>query len=440
MTQQGVIKASSGNQSQANGRRRLAPDLPRQIVQHDIPECERCCPRCEGKIHQIGKEVSEQLDCIPAYLYVKEHRRYKYACRRCQHVVIAKMPEQPIDKGLAGAGLLSELLISKYQEHLPLYRLESRFKRFGYDLARSTLCDWVDACADRLAPIVDAMKKDMLAQCSRIHADETVLPVLSPEKTHQGRLWVYVGGGDNTQTSIVYQYSKTRRAEVPMKFLKGFKGYLQTDGYAGYNECCKDSKVTRVGCWAHARRKFVDAASLCETKLEADTAIDYIALLYEIESRIKNKSTLEKYYYRKKYSKPHLKIFKRWLEKISIKAPPKSPMGQAIAYTLKQWDVLVNYLRNGVCNIDNNTAERAINPAVIGRKNYLFAGSHKGAKNAAVIYSLIETCKTLKIEPFWYLKDVLERLPTTLMSQIRELIPGYWRSAKDQVLTLDGRV
>lgn len=411
-----------------NGRRQLPLNLERQKIRYEIPESELHCPRCQYGLHCIGKEVTEQLDMIPAKLIAKEHIRYKYGCRGCkQYVITAPMPEQPIDKGLAGPGLLADILISKYQDSLPLYRQQMRFARLGYELPRSTLCDWVMQSATRLKPIVDAMTTSLLMPARKIHTDDTTFPILAEGKTHTGRLWVYVGQADNAPPCAIYQYSKTRSQQVPMQFFKNYHGYLQADAYPGYDKLFADGKIIEVACFAHARRKFADIIKTVKEPSLANQAIEFIGLLYDIERRSKIMTVIERYHYRRRFAKPILKDFRRWLCLQNKTAPPKTPLGQAVQYCLNHWRALNNYLLDGVLDIDNNRAERAIKPFVIGRKNFLFAGSHFGAEQAAVIYSLIESCKMMNINTFDYFKDVLARLPTTLYKNISDLFPCYWK-------------
>lgn len=304
--------------------------------------------------------------------------------------------------------------------------------RLGYDISRSTLCEWVGQCAERLAPIVQGMKETYLLASAKIHSDDTVVPVLAEGKTHKGRLWVYCGGTSDivpgttpdVPACVIYQYSPTRKQEVPFEFLKDYQGFLQADAYAGYDKCYESKQITEVGCYAHARRKFVDVEKSVGELSLASFMIEQIGKLYEIERKIKPLSYQQRYYYRRKYAKPIIrKTIYPWLKKYHNLVLPKSPLGQAIGYYLNHWQALNNYLRAGYLDIDNNLAERLIKPVVIGRKNYLFAGSHQGAENAAVIYSLIQTCKLLGINAFDYLKDVLEKLPTTLMKNISDLFP-----------------
>jgi transposase len=411
-----------------NGRRQLPLNLERQKIRHDLPEEKRHCPHCHYGLHCIGKEVTEQLDMIPAKLIAKEHIRYKYGCRGCkQYIITAPMPEQPIDKGLAGAGLLAEIIINKYQDALPLYRQQLRFARLGYELPRSTLCDWIMQCATRLKPIVEAMTKACLIPARKIHTDDTPFPVLARGKTHTGRLWVYVGQADNGPPCTIYRYSTTRSQQVPLQFLKDYEGYLQADAYPGYDKLYHSGKIIEVACLAHARRKFADIIKTLKEPSLANQALDFIGLLYDIERRSKPMTVIERYHYRRRFAKPILKDFYRWLILQNKTAPPKTPLGQAVQYCLNHWRALNHYLCDGILDIDNNRAERAIKPFVIGRKNFLFAGSHCGAEQAAVIYSLIESCKMMNINTLDYFKDVLTRLPTTLNKDISDLFPCYWK-------------
>lgn len=422
-------QGSQTTTSKANGRRPLPADLPRVRVEHEVPEDQRGCQCCWHKMQRMGKAVTEQLEYKPGELYVIEHVRIKYGCQRCKgNIVTAALPAQPIDKGLPGPGLLAEVILNKYQDHLPLYRQEQRFARLGIDLPRSTLCDWVMQSAFLLEPIAGLMKIDALLPGIRIFTDDTPVPVLAKGKTHTGRLWVYVGGGFERPVCVIYDYTPNRSQTAPQKFLKGYRGYLQADAYPGYDILYKDGNVIEIGCWAHARRKFIDIINAAKEPSLADIAINYIGKLYEVERQAKNLTPLQRQYYRRRYSKPILKCFCRWLKGNQKEALPKSPIGKAIAYALNHWRALNNYCRHGVLNIDNNTAERAIKPLVIGRKNWMFAGSHDGAKNAAILYSLIETCKLNGINPFAYLKDVLTRLPTTLSKDLNQLLPYNWKS------------
>lgn len=426
-----VVKSQKSEQNAKvkNGRGSLPENLPREIIKHDIPEDKKYCNDCGILCHQVGKVVTEQLDFKPAVFYIKEHRRYKYACRGCQNIFIANMPAQPIDKGLAGPGALTEILINKYQDAMPLYRQQMRFARHGIEISRSTLCDWVTQSAEVLKPIVEKMKSDMLIPGKRIFTDDTPVPVLDKSKngaTHTGRLWTYVGGGQIKPMCAIYEYTTSRSKKAAQKFLSGFNGYLQADAYPGYDELYKAGNIIEVACWAHARRHFADIVKAAKKPSHADDALEYISQLYKIEKNIKNLSPIKRKYYRRRYCKPILKRFYRWLKRRKRTNLPKSPIGKAVNYVLNHWRALNHYMMDGCLEIDNNTAERAIKPLVIGRKNYLFAGSHEGAKRAAIIYSIIETCKLNAINPWDYINNVLTRLPSTLVTDINQLLPYNW--------------
>jgi transposase len=384
-----------------------------------VCQCQRVC-------HVIGKEITEQLEFIPARLYVKQHIRYKYACSLGCEVKIAPLPPQPIDKAIAGAGLLADVLISKYQDAMPLYRQSLRFKRHHVEIPNSTLCDWVGYSADRLQPIVFALQAELLKH-KKLHTDDTTVPVLAKGKTKQGRLWVYVADGSFGYKATVYDYTPTRSQRGPQAFLAGFSGYLQADAYAGYDVLYQSGDVVEVGCLAHARRKFYEIAQTVKGESHAQDAVIKIGEIYAIEAKIRNTSQVQRYYYRKKHLKPLYRKLHRWLVKKQKKTLDKTPIRQAINYALNHWRALQNVLAHGSLEVDNNLAERAIKPVVIGRKNYLFAGGDEGGKRAAIIYSLIETCKQNDINTFDYLRDVLTRLPTHKANKIRELLPYYWQ-------------
>ncbi|HXW60298.1 MAG TPA: IS66 family transposase, partial [Myxococcota bacterium] len=294
---QPVQSHQKSNESKANGRRPLPSDLPRVRVEHDVPEEQRACACCWHKMQRMGKVVTEQLEYKPGELYVIEHVRFKYGCQKCkQEIVTANLPAQPIEKGLPGPGLLAEVIINKYQDHCPLHRQEQRFARLGIDLPRSTLCDWVMQSALILSPIVDLMKRDTLLPGVRIFTDDTSCPVLAKDKTHTGRLWVYVGGTKDNPNCVVYDYTKSRSQTAPQKFLKDFSGYLQADAYPGYDVLYEDGRIIEVGCWAHCRRKFTDIIKAAKEISLADAAVDYIGQLYEVERKAKHLTPLQRKY------------------------------------------------------------------------------------------------------------------------------------------------
>lgn len=424
-----------------HGRGRLADTLPRERKDYELSASERVCEGCGGFLSKIGTVGCDQLESTLPQVYVIEHRRAKYACRRCQDkVVVAKMPRQPIDKGLPGPGLLAEVLVNKYQDHLPLYRQSQRYKRFGVSISRSTLGDWVSACADLLAPLVARMKTQALVPSGHVFADDTPIRVLrGPEnKVKTGRFWIYTSKGTpGFPACTVYDYTASRQAAGPLRFLKEFEGYLQADAYAGFNKLYQDSaqgtKVTEVGCLAHARRYFYDSALGTSPESWAHTALGFIQDLYKIERQgRKDLLTVDQMKaWRQAQAPPLLKAFHTWLQEHHTRVLPQSLLGKAITYTLNHWQALRRYLEQGFLEIDNNRAERGIRPLAIGRKNYLFVGNDRGGHAAATLYSLLETCKQHHVNPWLYLKDVLNRISTHPYSKIEELLPYHWHPSAE---------
>jgi transposase len=428
--------APAASQSQSaprngHGRRRLPENLPRQRTEYHPAPSERTCRECTGELKPIGEETSEQLEYVPASLFVRVHARIKYACPHCQgNVVIGSLPVQPIGKGLPGPGLLAHVLTSKYNDHLPLNRLEAIFDRQGVEISRSTMCDWVGASAALLKPLVQVMKSEILSS-RKIHTDDTTVPVLDKEreKTKTGRLWVYVGDAANEH--IVFDYTPDRGRDGPQRFLAGFKGYLQADAYAGYDAVYAGREVIEVACWAHARRKFFDAMK--SDGVRSRTALAYIRELYAIEKRAHDCTTEERRALRLAEAKPILEALKAWIEVEAKTVLPKSPMGEAIGYARAQWVALMRYLDDGALEVDNNRAERALRRVAIGRKNWMFAGSDDGGRRAAIVYSLIASCGALKIDSYAYLRDVLTRLPLCSpddTASLQLLTPRAWKSAQ----------
>jgi transposase len=421
-----------------HGRRRLPSDLPRTKVIHDLPEEEKPCP-CRGKMrHVIGQEVSEQLDYVPAKLTVIEHVRLKYVCRACEEnaaesgprMTTAEKPLSPIEKGLAAPGLLANVIVSKYGDHLPLHRLEHILARHGIQIARSTMCDWAAQCAALPRPLVDRMVHEVL-QSKVMHTDDTPVDVLDRklDQTRTGRFWVYLG--DKLHPYTVFAYTPSRSRDGPRAFLQNWSGYLQADAFGGYDGIYAGQAggcVTEVACWAHARRKFYDARS--SDAAVSTHALAYIRLLYDVEDEAKELSAPQRQHLRQEKSVPRLSQFKVWLEsqQAARGGPvlPKSPMGQAIAYALNQWDALGVYTTDGDLAIDNNTSENALRRVALGRKNWLFCGSDNGGSTAAVLFSLIATCQRHKVDPFAYLRDVLTRLPATPIHDLDRFLPDRW--------------
>jgi transposase len=428
--------------SKRNGRRTLPANLPRVRKEHDLAEAEKLCPCCGEALAPIGEETSEQLDYKPASLFVWLHVRKKYACKACEeHVKTAGKPPQPIDKGLPGSGLLAHVATSKYAEHCPLHRQESMLARHGVEISRKTLCDWMARVGELLSPIVAAMRRRVL-QSQVIQTDDTTVPVRDPRqpgKTKTGRLWTYLG--DRHHPYTLFDYTPDRSRDGPEQWLEGFEGYLQADAYSGYDGIFARGKVTEVGCHAHARRYFFDAKTT-----DAERACHVLAIysqLYEVEREAKEQAAQseveDKAAYleevrlalRQERSVPILQQFHDWLEEQAPKTIPKSPIGQAIGYARSNWRALERYAAHGFLDIDNNASERAMKHVVLGRKNWLFAGSDNGGRTAARIFSLTVTCKRLGVDPFAYLRDMLDLVSTHPASRIEELLPDRWAAARD---------
>jgi transposase len=341
-----------------HGRRPLPKDLPRKRVVHDLSLEEQTCPCCGEPRTKISEETSEQLEFVPASIYVIEHVRPKYVCKRCEgNVAIGEKPLQPIEKGLAGPGLLAHVITSNYGDHLPLYRQEPILARHGIEITRSTTCGWMAACAELLTPLYDLMKRRIQAS-KVIHTDDTPVPVQDKDrnKTRPGRVWVYVGDKDHPFT--VFDYTPSRSRDGPVAFLDGFQGYLQADAFSGYDAIYAGGKVIEVACWAHVRRKFVEAEKTDPQR--AYTAVAMIRLLYDVESEAKDLDAETRRALRQEKSLPRLDQIEAWLEKEKSEVLPKSPMGEAINHALSNWVALTVYTRDGDLAIDNNAAENAL--------------------------------------------------------------------------------
>jgi len=409
-----------------HGRNEIPAHLPRQQKIYDLEESEKVCSCCGEPLQRIGEEKTEQLNYQPASLYVTEHIRYKYACRHCQETIVTadKNTYEPIEKGLAGAGLLAQVVVSKYSDHCPLYRMEDIFSREGVKIARSTMCDWMAQSAALLQPLYDLMKQRVLAS-KVIHTDDTPVRVQDKDsnQTRQGRLWIY--RGDNNHPYNVYDYTPSRARAGPDEFLNGFTGYLQADAFGGYDGIYLTKPVIEVLCNAHARRKFYEARQV--DPLLSHTALAYYKRLYAIEREVKECSAAEKYQARQERSLPIFGEFRPWLESITeAQALPKSPIRQAIHYCLGNWEALVRYTEDGDLSIDNNAGEHLMRPIGLGRKNWLFFGSDKGGRTAAVLFTMTQSAKRHRLNLFAYLNDVLERLPGIPVSRLLELLPDQW--------------
>jgi transposase len=414
-----------------HGRQRLPQSLERRRVVFDLAAHERQCPQCQGELRHIGEEISEQLEYVPASLHVIQQACQKYACPKGCTVVTAAKPLAPIEKGLPGPGLLAHVAVSKYGDHLPLYRQESIFARQDVELSRKTMCDWMRQCAELVSPLVDLMKERALSS-KVVQTDDTPVPVLDPELPHTrtGRIWTYVGDPKHPYT--VYDYTPNRSRAGPDEFLKDFRGYLQADAYSGYDQIYKDPDrgITEVACMAHARRKYFDAQS--SDIMRSMVMLAYMHLLYDIEREARDKEldATARRALRQARSQPILDDIKAYLERERRQVLPKSPIGQAIAYTLSNWDALVRYCQDGDLEIDNNGAERSLRGVAVGRRNWTFFGSDNGGSTAAVLSSLIATCKRHQIDPFAYLRDVFDRISAHPQNQLEELLPDKWLASR----------
>ncbi|MEI8166771.1 MAG: IS66 family transposase, partial [Chloroflexales bacterium] len=409
-----------------HGRRPIPQDLPRTRVEHDVEEGEKVCPDCGAAKVRIGEDVSEVMDYVPASFHVIEHVRPKYACKACQgHVVQAPAPERPFDKGLPGAGLVAHVAVCKYCDHLPLYRLESVFARHGVDLSRKTLCGWMLALAVLLDPLARAMRQAVL-QSAVINTDDTPVPVQQKGKTHRGYLWVYLGDADHPYT--LYDFTWTRGREGPLAFLEGYEGYLQADAFSGYDELYVKKPIVEIGCWAHARRYFFEARE--SDPVRAHTAMARIGELYKIEARARELSADERRALRRQETVPRLEALRQWLGENDPQVLPKSPIAKAIGYATNHWEALTRFPSDGNLAIDNNAAERALRPVCVGRKNWLFAGSLRGGKAAATIYSVTQSARRNGLDPFVYLRDVIELLPSSDHRKIAAFFPDNWKAMR----------
>lgn len=416
---------------QGHGRQPLPKSLKRRRVVYDLAETDRHCPECHSELKHIGEDIREELEYVPAWLEVIEQACQKYACPKGCTVVTAEKPAAPIEKGLAGPGLLAHVAVSKFADHLPLNRQESIFARQGVELSRQTMCGWMADCAELVDPLYELMKQRALSS-KVVQTDDTPVPVLDPElpRTRTGRIWTYVGDAEHPYT--VYDYTPNRSRDGPDEFLKDFRGYLQADAYSGYDHLYKepDRGVTEVACMAHARRKHFEAQS--SDVMRSMVVMAYMHLLYDVE-REAREGRLEaaaRLALRRERSLPLLQDLKAYLERERPQVLPKSPIGQAIAYTLSNWDALVRYTEDGDLEIDNNGAERSLRGVAVGRRNWTFFGSDNGGHTAAVLSSLIASAKRHHIDPFAYLRDVFARISAHPRNRLEELLPDGWKAAQ----------
>jgi transposase len=405
------------NKKEHPGRMKLPEHLERkEIVITPTEDTSNC--------KKIGEEITEELEYEPGKLFVNRYVRPKYA-KPGEGIITAPLIERPLPKAIAGAGLLAQIVIDKYVDHLPLYRQQERFKREGINIPYSTVTDWVTGTSKLIEPLYEALKT-LVIQSNYLHADESPVKVLDKDKkgeAHRGYFWVYHNSIDRL---VLFDYQPGRGREGPRQILKNFKGHLQTDGYAVYDFFKDKDDITLMHCMAHARRMFYEA--LNNDKTRAEYALQQIGLLYSIERKAREQSitTEQLHELRQTQSLPILKSLGNWMKEEYVKALPKSPIGKALGYSIERWNELMIYTTDGKLNIDNNPVENSIRPVAIGRKNYLFAGSHEAAQRSAMLYSLLGTGKLHNIHPFVWLRDVLQRIATHPINKINELLPHNW--------------
>src|SRR6266446_2177945 len=413
------------NRTARSARQPLPAHLPRET--HQVQPKQEVCPDCGSALKPFGEDVSEMLEWVPEHFKVIRQIRPKLSCAGCDKIVQAEAASRPIARGMAGPGLLAHVLVSKYCDHLPLYRQSEIYAREGVELDRSTMAEWVGGCSQLFEPLVEALRRHVMA-AQKLHADDTPVPVLAPGngKTKTGRLWTYVRddrpAGDQTPPAVWFAYTPDRKGEHPQAHLRKFKGTLQADAYAGFEQIYEGGRIQEAACWAHVRRKFYDI-QVAHKSLVAAEALERIGALYAVESDINGRSPEERREIRNARSRPLLESLKQWLEETLVKLSKKSDTAIAVRYALGRWEALMRYCGDGHLEIDNNAAERALRAVALGRKNYLFAGSDRGGESAAAIYSLIGTAKLNGIDPESYLRKVLSRIAEHPINRIDELLP-----------------
>ncbi|MDH2240272.1 IS66 family transposase [Pigmentiphaga sp. GD03639] len=410
---------------QAPRRMRLPPELPRTDIHHE-PVSTIC--RCGCGLKRIGEDISEKLDYLPGVFSVERHIRGKWVCDQCETLTQAPVPAQVIDKGIPTAGLLAQVLVAKFADHLPLYRQESIFARAGLALPRSTLGEWVGVCGLRLQPLVDALKAEVLDRAV-LHADETPVQMLKPGagKTHKAYLWAYTPTSYDSLRAVVYDFTPSRAGEHCRTFLDDWRGKLVTDDYVGYKAGFA-AGITELGCMAHARRKFHDLHASNQSQI-AGQALELFGALYGVERDVADLPADERQRMREERARPIAETLHRWLIAQRQRVPDGSGTARAIDYSLKRWEALARYLDDGHAPIDNNWVENQNRPWAVGRANWLFAGSLRGGQRAAAIMSLIQSARLNGHDPYAYLKDVLTRLTTQRNNRIAELLPHRWTPA-----------
>ena len=449
-----VVEAETGEKlktrriNHKHGRRKLPDHLPRIEIPHDLSEKQKPCPCCGEMRLCIGSEISEQLEIVVESLKVLKHVRHKYACKGCgqgcakcdgqAHIEIAAPAAGPIEKGLPGPGLVSHVIVSKLVDHLPLYRLENRFARQDIEIARSTMCGWMLAAAVLVTPLVELMAL-RVKQSRVIHTDDTRVPVMAAGKCRSGRIWPYIGDGDNPY--IIFRYTPDRTRAGPQEFLSDYQGYLQADAYGGYDGIFTSGTVIEVACWAHARRKFFEAKETDGRR--SAQMLEMVRQLYAVEDEAKKRvaelppnqlgATADQQHasiraLRQEKSVPVLAEIKTWLDVEKELVLPRSPMGGAITYVLNQWTALNRYVEQGYLKIDNNAAERSVKRVAIGRKNWLFAGHDESGGAHAILWSLLASAERHGLNPQRYMTSVLAKIGQTKLSELEQYLPDVWKA------------
>jgi len=433
--------ATTPAKRQGHGRKPLPADLRRERVEHPLAEAERICPCCAAVCQKFGEDVSEQLDYLPASVFVWQHVRFKYACPKCHdHVTVGHVPIAIVNKGLPGPGLLAQIAASKYADHLPLHRLERILGRHGIQLSRSTMCDWMAHIAGLLAPVVSLMAA-LVRQSKALHTDATKMPFLDdqlPGKTLSGQLWAYVG--DRDYPFDVFDFCRDHSAAGIDAFLQtnAYRGYLNADALNLYDHLFQSGAIIELGCWTHCRRHFYDAKE--SDAARAHVVLAHIRQLYAVEAEARQliaaqeltgaAADLVRWRLRQEKSRAELDALQAWLQGEQAKVLPKSLIGQAIAYALRHWQALTRYVDDGFLDIDNNSAERTLRHIALGRKNWLFAGSARGAETAATLFTVTSSCHRHGVDVFAYLHDILQRLahdPQPDPQRLRDWLPDRWQ-------------
>jgi transposase len=423
--------ASGTPPKKPHGRRPLSPHLKRQRLEHDLAENEKHCAACDQDLRPIGEESSERYEYLPAQMLVIEDVCKKYACQ-CT-IKTATKPSQPIEKSVAGASLLTQVIVAKYADHLPLHRQAKMFRRFGIDLPEQTMCGWMGQCAALLEPLYDRLKKFVL-ESKVVGTDDTPVKVLDRTlpQTRKGRIWPYVG--DREHTAAIYDYTATRERAGPERFLKNYRGHLQADAYVAYDLFFTDPsrELTEVGCWAHARRHFYQAQENDPSRMR--TVLLLVAQLYQVEKLARQRGLRgeELRLLREHGARPVLEKIHAYLTEIREQVLPKSEAGQAVNYALKNWAALERYCGDPDLEIDNNGTERSLRCFAVGRNNWMFFGSDRGGRTAAVLRSFITSCELVKIDPFAWFRDVLARIADHPVTKLDELLPHRWIPVAEQ--------